>query len=479
MTESIDTRILEGFLDTFLVDYESHPLAPIAADFESWGKMWTPKENSIMSWSIQPKDRTHFYFYQQYGSHGPFLPLCNNAYISLVTSEDSYLLVKFETSEVSNYIFTIVFPPNEVRFSHSFVHDYLVGKAEQSQIHHLETKLLPVLSSPKAFVRSYSPYTAQIWKALSDYDAGRKGKAPSKRPGSLALQARSTSGTARSGLGTPGAAPGCPSKKRPNLEACSSGSKRSKGSMGDSALTSVYPTMMAAVSEKDIDYNEARKSLQKYWEECADCYILGRDNPVDVDIDLLDRSEARYIVRELEASGVAHYKNILTHAVDVSSRQTICIMPILEEAPEKWDWEALRSSCRFRVIDGQHHVEAAKELIRDRKVDDAKIKALRTWKAHVVWHSSANAISTISAMANVSNSAGTFTPSWATNIMGARSVWVDYGRPLKVKKPHGRESDEEKKNRRDYEVRIGAAWQPMIPLLGIWFFISALRLWLV
>ena len=458
MTESFDRRTLEGFLDIFRVE-TSHPLGPIALDFETWGNLWIPKQNSILSWSIRPKDNTHFLFYQQSGAHGgAFLPLCLDAYISLVTSEDAYLLVKFETSEVSTYVFTIVFPPNEVRFSHNFVHEYLIGKAEPSQIHHLETKLLPVLTSPKAFVRSYSPYTAQIWKSLSEFEARRKGKASSRRPGSLALQARSTSGTARSGLGTPGAIPGGPSNKRPNPDACSSGSKRSRGSMGDSALTSVNPTMKAAVTEKEIDYEEARKSLQKYWEKCADCYIFGRDKPVDVDIDRLDRAEERYIIRSLQASGVAHYKNILTHAVDVSGRQTICIMPILDEAPEEWDWnELVRSSCRFRIIDGQHHVEAAKELIRDQKVDDAKIKALKTWRAHVVWHKKAAKIMEVSAMANISNNAGIFTPSWATNIMGARSVWVDYGRPLKVKKPHGRESADEIVNRKNYEVRIDPA----------------------
>ena len=129
-------------------------------------------------------------------------------------------------------------------------------------------------------------------------------------------------------------------------------------------------------------------------------------------------------------------------------------MPKIEEAPRTWVWDTLRQNCRFRLIDGQHHVEAAKELIHDRKIDENKINALQTWRAHVVWHTDTKKILDVSAMANKTNNAGTFTPSWATNIMGARSVWKDYGCPVKVKKPHRRETPDELDNRARYEVRF-------------------------
>lgn len=444
-------QALEGYLEPVVLESAEHPLAAVAEDVQ-WGKLWTPKENSILSWSIRPKNKTHFFFFQQSGTQGAFLPLCIDAFISLVTYEDAYLLIKFEASEVEDFVFTIVFPHNEVRFSHDFIRDYMVGKAEPTQLLHLETRLLPNLSSPKAFVRSYVPYTAQIWKALSDFETAKgKGKGPMKRTQNLSLAA--PSGTAPSGLGTPEVSLGGQSSKRPNPDSSSSGSKRSKSKLSGSALTFMNPTMNAAVSEKEINYAEATKALKDYWEKCADCYVFGRDNPVDVSISLLDPAEPRFIVRSLEPTGIAHYKNILMNSLDVSSRQTIIIMPKIQEAPETWNWESLVQSCRFRLIDGQHHVEAAKELIRDRKVDDSKFLALQTWRAHVVWHTDTNKILDVSAMANKTNNAGTFTPSWATNIMGSRSVWKDYGRPVKVKKPHRRETAVELDNRERYEVR--------------------------
>lgn len=402
-----------------------------------------------------PKEKSpFFFFYQQSGTQVGFLPICLDAYITSVTYEDVHLLITLQAIDVAGYVFTIVFPANEIRYSHDVIRDHLTGKAEPTLVDHIVSKVLN-LSSPKNFARTYQFYATNIWSALSDYETVKaKGKAPARRGGALALPAGSNSGTARSGLATPDATPRIQTRKRPNPNPSTSGSKKSKSNLAGSAVTYMNPTMKAATCEKDINYEEASKTLKEFWEKCADCYVLGRDNPpVEVSIDLLDPAEARFIVRSLETTGIAHYKNILTNAIDVSSRQTIVIMPKIEQAPEAWDWETLvRQRCRFRLIDGQHHIQAAKELIRDGKIGEEKLNALKTWRAHVVWHSDANKIMDVSAMANKTNNAGTFTPSWATNIMGARSVWKDYGCPVKLKKPKGREPEDHYLARKKYEV---------------------------
>lgn len=409
---------------------------------------------SILSWSIMPKDKTpYFYFFQRSGSELPFLPLCRDAHISSVSYEDVYLLITFAASDINGFIFTIVFPANEVRYSHDVIRDHLTGKCDPAMVDHIVSNFLD-LSSPKAFVRSYQNYTGNIFSAISEFEKAKaKGKAPVRRVGSVSLQAGSNSGTARSGLATPEASQAAPTRKRANTNPSSSGSKKSKKNPPGSTVTFMNPTMKAATCEKDINYEDAKKTLADYWEKCADCYILGVDAaPVDVDIDLLDTSEPRFVVRALEPSGIKHYKNILTNQIDVSSRPTIVIMPKITVPPLRWDWNTLSQSCRFRLIDGQHHIVAAKELIADKKVSAKKITALQTWKAHVVWHSDANKIMDVSAMANKTNNAGTFTPSWATNIMGARNVWKDYGCPKKLKVPKGRESEEHFTLRMKYEV---------------------------
>lgn len=62
--------------------------------------------------------------------------------------------------------------------------------------------------------------------------------------------------------------------------------------MEGSTLTSVRPIVRSGVSDKDIDYDEARKALQDFWEKCEDCYVFGKNKPVDGDINLLEHVEA-------------------------------------------------------------------------------------------------------------------------------------------------------------------------------------------
>lgn len=384
---------------------------------------------SILAWSIMPKEKTpYFYFFQHSGTELPFLPLCRNAHISSVSYESIYLLITFAASDINGFIFTIVFPANKVRYSHDVIRDYLTGKSDPAMVDHIVSNFID-LSLPKAFARSYQNYSGNIFSAISKYKKSKaKGKGPVRRVGSVSLQAGSNSRTARLGLATPEATQATPSRKRANTNPTSSGLKKSKKNTQESTVTFMNPTMKAATCEKDINYEDAKKTLAEYWEKCADCYILGVDSaPVDVNIDLLDTSEPRFVVQALEPSRIKHYKNILANQIDVSSRPIIVIMPKITVPPLKWDWNILSWACRFRLIDGQHHIVAAKELIVDKKIDAKKITALRTWKAQVVWHSDANKIMDMSAMANKTNNARTFTPFWATNIMGAPNIWKDYG----------------------------------------------------
>lgn len=96
-------------------------------------------------------------------------PLCIDPCITFVTHVVVYLLVKFEATKDGDYIFTIVFLPNEVRDCHEVIHEHLMEKASPAQLSHIFYKILNV-SSPKSFARYFQYYTTNIWKALTDYE---------------------------------------------------------------------------------------------------------------------------------------------------------------------------------------------------------------------------------------------------------------------------------------------------------------------
>lgn len=305
---------MEGYLQPLVV-HPTHALAATAADAKQFGKLWKPKERSILSWSIMPREKSvFFYMFQQSGTEAAFLPICLDACISSVSYEDAHLLITLQAINVDGYVFTIVFPENEIRYSHDVIRDHLTGKADPNLLDHIVSNLLN-LTSPKNFVRSYQGYTSNIGSVLSDHEIRKaKGKGPARRGGTLALQAGSISGTGRSGLASREATPATQTRKRANPDPSASGSKKSKSTLAASAMTFMNPTMKHATCEKDIDYESASKTLKDFWEKCADCYVLGREQPpVEVSINLLDPAEA--IVRSLETTGIAHYKNILTNAM--------------------------------------------------------------------------------------------------------------------------------------------------------------------
>lgn len=286
--------------------------------------LWAPKPHSILSWTIFPREKTtFFYLFQQSGNNPAYLPFCNDTFILAVNYEDSHLLITLQR--------------------------------ESHLIDHIFSNLLN-LSSPKKFVQTYQQYTSNIWSVLADYEAIKaKGKAPARREPMAPLNEGTGSGTARSGMASLEDSP-TTTRKRPNTNPTSSGrkGKKSKSNLGGSSVTYLNPTINHATSEMDIDYAAAAKTLTEFWTKCEPCYVLGRmSEPVLVPVDLLEFADAKYIVRKLEPTGIVHYKNILINAIDLYSRQTIIIMPMINEAPEVWDWDTLLATkCKFCVIDG-------------------------------------------------------------------------------------------------------------------------------
>ena len=86
------------------------------------------------------------------------------------------------------------------------------------------------------------------------------------------------------------------------------------------------------------------------------------------------------------------------------------------------------------MINGQHSVEAAKRM-KDLPGMEAKYDKFKTWNCFVVWNKDPRIIRKISAWYNRVNHFQNFMPTWASNILSARNVWISLGRPTPPKEP--------------------------------------------
>lgn len=68
-------------------------------------------------------------------------------------------------------------------------------------------------------------------------------------------------------------------------------------------------------------------------------------------------------------------------------------------------------------------------MIEGNDVPEPIRKDFRTWNAFIVWTRDAAKLRKISAFYNRVNHFTQFKPTWATNILAARTVWEKYGRP--------------------------------------------------
>ena len=120
--------------------------------------------------------------------------------------------------------------------------------------------------------------------------------------------------------------------------------------------------------------------------------------------------------------------NWLLNMLDKSTRQTLCVMPVgFNEKPT--EWKDIKNG-NFFIINNQHSVKASKWMMDDaNKVDKEEREHFWKWKCFVVWSNDPEKLRTISAFYNRTNHFQVTQPSWATNILGARTVWEAMGRP--------------------------------------------------
>ena len=115
-------------------------------------------------------------------------------------------------------------------------------------------------------------------------------------------------------------------------------------------------------------------------------------------------------------------KNFLINMPDRSQKQMLCVMPDLKNKPR--DEKDLKD-CEFWIINGQHSVAASKSLIEENATENL-CKDFKKWNAFVVWTKDTDKLRKISAFYNRVNHLSPFKPTWATNILAARTEWERY-----------------------------------------------------
>lgn len=184
------------------------------------------------------------------------------------------------------------------------------------------------------------------------------------------------------------------------------------------------------------DYTSATDIYEKYWSDCQDCYIFDKSVKKELAISQLTPAPEDWTIRAFEQKGMRHMMNYLIEMPDKTDKQTLCVMPAVEsDVVTKDDWDEIKRG-KFWIINGQHSVAASKEmLISNPPIPEQILKHFRTWNCYIIFTRDKEKLRKISAFYNRVNHFANFMPSWSTNILGARTIWINLGRPAVAAKP--------------------------------------------
>ena len=139
------------------------------------------------------------------------------------------------------------------------------------------------------------------------------------------------------------------------------------------------------------------------------------------------------VIRPLDPNGVNLMKNYLIQTPPRWPQHNLCLMPRLPKG-ETWiegtTWEDIKDKT-FSIINGQHTVAASLEIINHRDTDPALKEKLKVWPCTIVWTEDPSMTVRLSYTLNNTNSFNKFTPTWTTQIVYCRRVWVKLNRPQK------------------------------------------------
>ncbi|KAG0573035.1 hypothetical protein KC19_VG143100 [Ceratodon purpureus] len=151
-----------------------------------------------------------------------------------------------------------------------------------------------------------------------------------------------------------------------------------------------------------LDFNSANRIYQGFFADCQEKLFFktnGQPKKISVDVTRCKPAPAHWTIRAYEKRGMEEMKNYLINMPDRTQKQTLCVM--LDTAARPQQEDNLRG-CTFWIINGQHSVAASKSLIEDNASEEL-LRDFKRWDAYM--------------------------PTWASNIIAARTVWKKYGKP--------------------------------------------------
>jgi hypothetical protein len=198
---------------------------------------------------------------------------------------------------------------------------------------------------------------------------------------------------------------------------------------------------------KKLDPTQNIRERQAFEKSVEHLYLFGRETRFELDIDCLYPSEKRNVVRKLEKEGIEKQVEYFTSTINIV-KQSICVMPDMATRPK--DWQECIVNNKFVIINGQHSIMASKKICADEEHDDEDLKMkLKKWDCFVVWGDSSHQLNTLSTKYNEPNLLGNWASTLPKTIAHCRELWVENGRPLKVRKnaiPGSKEEEIQKKN---------------------------------
>jgi hypothetical protein len=129
----------------------------------------------------------------------------------------------------------------------------------------------------------------------------------------------------------------------------------------------------------------------------------------------------------------------------------------------------------FFIINGQYSVAVSKDM-QSSGLLESIVKHFREWKCFIIWSRDKSRLCQISGYYNWCNHFSIFKPTWAMNVLGARFMWTELGRPTPPKSATeiGRSARRTKKNyKNDKKYKIRNLFKSNLRMVSIRFHFSS------
>jgi hypothetical protein len=449
---------LQVHFDRFLIEGDESP--DDFGDELVLGECWTWREpHNVEFWSIVLTPMTgHLSFVTKWKNCQTNLPVSLYETVTEVSEGPKGMLVvsckTLHPDQEEEYVFSYVVPATVKIFSVSTT----VKSLENSNFVALQNSLLTHIEENRWKSKDGGPLPPKtllsrlnfILKGFDNDKVRNQIKAKNMAPmsiskeytdaggshGSLVVETANTGrsktkkkSTLRESRGTPQNVPTPAARGKKKATAEEKGKEAENDSMA-SALTTLPKDVRGSVEE--IDVQESKRVYEEFWASCTDSYVFGQDKTFPIPIENLETPPAHLNIRGLEEKMVISCLNFFLEMPDPDKKNTLCAMP-QNLLSKPLHFSEVKDG-KFWMVNGQHSVEASHRMQKLPGTEKRAAK-FKEWDCYIVWNLDAKIIRKISAYYNRVNHLSNYMPTWATNIISARSVWINCNRPPPPKEP--------------------------------------------